>query len=322
MGQASGSVITRVRRMDSITVGAPHSPGEDLLAFRVGDITIHRIVEQAVGTRPALEFLAGLTREALEANRHWLEPLALLPGTDELALCFQSYVVQTPHHTVLIDSCIGNDKPRPNRPGWHHKRDEHFMRGLARAGLRVEDIDVVMCTHLHTDHVGWNTRLDNGRWVPTFPNARYLMSGRELAYWQERHASSPIEAIADSVLPILDHGLADAVSSDFQLSEHVRMLPTPGHTIDHLSVALGRGRDVAVMTGDLIHSPLQALHPGLNAAVDYDHAQAARTRLDFLTRCCEQDTLCCTAHFPSPSVGRLRPWNKGFRFVPQASGSV
>jgi glyoxylase-like metal-dependent hydrolase (beta-lactamase superfamily II) len=201
--------------------------------WQVGDLTIHRIVEQEVGTRPAMTFFAGARRELLEANRHWLEPLALLPGTDELALCFQSYVVRTPHHTLLVDSCIGNDKPRPNKPGWHYKRDEHFMRSLAQAGLGVDDIDIVLCTHLHTDHVGWNTRLDNGRWVPTFPRARYLMSGRELAYWQDRHAASPIEAMEDSVLPILDHGLGDTVTSDHVVSEHVRLLPTQPRRGDH-----------------------------------------------------------------------------------------
>ena len=107
-------------------------------------------------------------------------------------LCFQSYVVRTPHHTVLVDSCIGNDKDRPRYPTWHRKTDDAFMRGLAEVGLTVDDIDVVMCTHLHADHVGWNTRLEDGRWVPTFPRARYLFSARELAYWQQRHAETPL----------------------------------------------------------------------------------------------------------------------------------
>jgi glyoxylase-like metal-dependent hydrolase (beta-lactamase superfamily II) len=289
------------------------------LRYLVDDIAIHRIVEENVGTRPAFDFIAGLTPELLEANRHWLEPESLLPGSDDLAFCFQSYVVRTPHHTILIDSCIGNDKPRPRRPGWHLKHDDHYMRALAAAGFRVEDIDYVLCTHLHADHVGWNTRLDNGRWVPTFPNARYLMSGKELDHWMCEHAQRPIECIADSVLPVVEEGRAELVASAHVVSEHVRLVPTPGHTVDHFSVCLGRGRDAAVMTGDLIHSPLQARFPELCARVDHDHALAARTRRTFLARYAGTDTLCCTAHFPAPSCGRIERWDDGFRFVPRST---
>ena len=285
------------------------------LHYAIGDLSIHRIVEQEVGTRPAYDFLAGLTPELLEENRHWLEPQALLPGTSELAFCFQSYVVRTPDHVIVIDSCIGNDKPRPKRPQWHMKHDEYYMSALAVAGLRVEDVDFVLCTHLHADHVGWNTRLDNGRWVPTFPNARYLMSATELDYWTQSHARQPIECIADSVLPIVEQGRANRVTSAHVVSDHVRLMPTPGHTVDHFAVCLGRGRDAAVMTGDLIHSPLQARYPQLCARVDHDHAIAASTRRSFLGAYADCDTLLCTAHFPAPSCGGLTAWGDGFRFI-------
>ncbi len=286
------------------------------LQYIVDDFAIHRIVEENVGTRPAYDFLAGLTPEVLEGNRHWLEPEALLPGTNELAFCFQSYLVRTPHHVILVDSCIGNDKPRPRRPAWHMKHDEYYMGALAAAGFRLEDIDFVLCTHLHADHVGWNTRLDNGRWVPTFPNARYLMSRTELDYWTREHAQRPIECVADSVLPVVEWGRVDLVASTHVVSEHVRLVPTPGHTVDHFSVCLGRGRDAAVITGDIIHSPLQTRYPELCARVDHDHALAARTRRTFIATYADTDTLCCTAHFPAPSCGRLSEWGDGFRFVP------
>jgi len=285
--------------------------------YQVGDMTIHRIVEQEVGTRPAFQFLAGLEPELLEENRHWLEPIALLTGTNDFVFCFQSYVVKTPHHNVLIDSCIGNHKSRPLRAGWHLKNDDHYMNALAKANLRVEDIDYVMCTHLHTDHVGWNTKLENGKWMPTFPNARYLISKNELDYWTYQHAKTPIDAFSDSVLPIIEQNKADLVSSSHVLSEHMRLLPTPGHTIDHFAVVLGKGVDQKVMTGDLIHSPLQARYPNLCASVDYDHPQATKTRIDFLERFCDSQSLCCTAHFPAPSVGRLSRWGKGYRFTPE-----
>ncbi len=287
-------------------------------SFTVNDMTIHRLVEQEAGFTPVLEFLPGLSPELLDENRSWLEPAALDPATDKLVLCFQSYLVKTPHHTVLVDSCIGNDKTRPTREAWNRKNDDYFMRALAAAGVTVDDIDFVMCTHLHADHVGWNTRLDNGRWVPTFPNARYLFSKREHDYWAEQHARTPIDAIADSVLPIVEAKRADLVTSDHALDDHVRLLPTPGHTPDHFAVCLGRGGDQAVLTGDLIHSPLQARYPELAMRVDYDQKQASATRRGFLERYCDTATLCCTMHFPSPSVGHIKRWGDGFRHEPVA----
>ena len=147
------------------------------LTFSVADTTIHRIIEQETTFLPAREMFPELTPEMLAAERSALQAARALDAQDTLILCFQSYVVKTPHHTILIDSCIGNDKPR-TRPAWNRKTDDTYMRGLAAAGVSVDDIDLVMCTHLHTDHVGWNTRLDNGRWVPTFPRARYAFAQR------------------------------------------------------------------------------------------------------------------------------------------------
>ena len=136
-------------------------------------------------------------------------------------LCFQSYIVKTPRHTILVDSCIGNDKDRTARPLWHKKKDDTFMRGLAAAGLTVNDIDFVMCTHLHVDHVGWNTRLENGRWVPTFPKARYLFSKTELDYWLAENDKTELPPIVDSVIPIVEAKRCDLVTSDHALDDTV-----------------------------------------------------------------------------------------------------
>ncbi len=206
-------------------------------------------------------------------------------------LCFQSYVVKTPHHNILVDSCIGNDKNFPLRPTWNKKTDGNWMGALKAAGLGVEDIDFVMCTHLHGDHVGWNTRLENGRWVPTFPKARYLFSKKEYTYWSEIHQKTPLDQITDSVLPIIEANRAELVTSDHALNDHVRLSPTPGHTPDHFAVCAGKGSDAAVFTGDLIHSPIQARYPDLVMRVDTDRDQAVRTRRDFLERYCDTDTL-------------------------------
>ena len=187
-------------------------------------------------------------------------------------LAFQSFIVQTPHHNILVDSCVGNHKPRPMRPAWDKMQSDRWEKGLAATGLGVGDIDFVMCTHLHVDHVGWNTRLENGRWVPTFPKARYLFAERELAFWTQKHkedaASWPW--IGDSVLPIVEAKRADIVKSDHALNDLVQLIPTPGHTIDHYSVHVGKSGADAVITGDMIHSPIQARYPELGMRADYN----------------------------------------------------
>jgi glyoxylase-like metal-dependent hydrolase (beta-lactamase superfamily II) len=281
------------------------------LTFATGDLVIHRIIEQETTFLPALEMFPALTPELLAEHRLWLSAAGALDPSDKLILCFQSYVVKTPHHAILVDTCIGNDKPRP-RPIWNMKSDDAYMRALAAAGLSVGDIDFVMCTHLHVDHVGWNTRMENGRWAPTFPNARYIFGKREFDYWTEQNAKTPNPVFLDSVLPVVAADRAEIVRDDYAIGDHVRILPTPGHTPGHVAFAFGRERDLAAMTGDLMHSPLQTRHPEISAKFDLDQAQAAATRRSFLERYCDTETLCCTAHFPSPSTGRIRRAGHGF----------
>jgi glyoxylase-like metal-dependent hydrolase (beta-lactamase superfamily II) len=282
------------------------------MTFKAGDATIHRIIEMEVGFTPALEFLPNLTKDVLDANRSWMHPAAL-DANDNLVLCFQSYVVKTGKHNILIDSCVGNDKERTARPLWHKKKDDAFMRGLAAAGLTVNDIDFVLCTHLHVDHIGWNTRLENGRWVPTFPKARYIFSKTELDFWLDEAKKTDLPQIVDSVIPIVEAKACDVVTSDHSLNDLITLIPTPGHTIDHYAVTLGKGGKDAVFTGDLIHTPLQALHPELAMRVDYNPAQGIASRKRFLETYCDTNTLCCFAHFPSPSKGYVKRWGDGFK---------
>ncbi len=284
--------------------------------WRIGDLTIHRIVEQEGGFLDPQDMLPGLTPDLLERERGWLAAAGGIAADGRLSLAFQSYVVQTPHHTVLVDSCIGNGKHRPTRPDWHEKADTRFMDGLAAVGLSVNDIDYVFCTHLHADHVGWNTRLDNGRWVPTFPEARYVFGRQEFDHWQAADAKAPVFPFQDSVLPVVEAGRAELVASDHAIGDHIRLMATPGHTPGHVSIAFGKGRDEAVAPGDLIHSPLQARYPELSTKFDVDQALAAVTRRGFLERYCDTETLCCMAHFPSPSVGRITRWGEGFACSP------
>ena len=282
------------------------------LSWQLGDITLHRIIEDQSALMPIRDFLPNLSEEVLAQNRDALLKAGALDKLDQIILCFQSYVVKTPHHTILVDSCLGNHKNRPNRPRWHNKTDSTYMTALAQAGIAVEEIDFVMCTHLHVDHVGWNTRLENGVWVPTFPKARYLFSQKEYAYWEERSKTEQIDHIIDSVLPIVALGRADLVTSADAVSDHVRLLPTPGHTIDHFAVTLGAKRDDGVIIGDLFHSPIQMTDPNLSMRLDYDGAQSSQSRKDFLARYADTPTLCCTAHFPSPSMGHIKRAGTGF----------
>jgi glyoxylase-like metal-dependent hydrolase (beta-lactamase superfamily II) len=282
------------------------------LKFAAGDLTIHRIIEQETTFLPALDLFPQLTPELLAPERDWLRKAGAMDDNDTLILCFQSYVVRTPHHTILIDSCIGNDKSRPLRPKWNMKTDDTYMSGLKAAGVSVDDIDFVMCTHLHVDHVGWNTRLEGGRWVPTFPKARYVFGKTEYDYWSEQNVKTPVPPFEDSVLPVVEARRADIVGNDFAIGDHLRILPAPGHTPGHIAFAFGKGKDDAVFTGDLMHTPLQLRHPEMSPRFDVDPAQAAVTRRDFLERYCDTDTLCCTAHFPSPSTGKIRRNGNGF----------
>ena len=278
----------------------------------VGDLTMHRIIEQETTFLPALDLFPALTPDLLAENRSWMQSAGALDANDVLILCFQSYIIKTPHHTILVDSCIGNDKPRPLRPKWNMKTDDTFMRALAGAGISVKDIDFVMCTHLHVDHVGWNTRLEGGRWVPTFPNARYIFGKTEFDYWTEQHANTPVPPFGDSVLPVVEAKRAEIVHNDYEIGDHVRIQPTPGHTPGHVAFTFGRRKDDAVFSGDLMHSPLQTRHPDISPRFDVDPTLAAKTRRGFLERYCDTDTLCCTAHFPSPSTGRIRRLGSGF----------
>ena len=282
------------------------------LTFNVGDLSIRRVIEQETTFFPALDLFPQLTPELLAQNRDWMRQAGAIDAEDVLILCFQSYVVRTPHHTILIDSCIGNDKERPARPKWHQKTDDTYMRALKAAGCSVEDIDFVMCTHLHVDHVGWNTRMENGRWVPTFPKARYIFGKAEFDYWTAQNAKGEVPPFADSVLPVVEARRADIVGNDFAVGDHLRIMPTPGHTPGHVAFALGRSKDDAVFVGDMMHTPLQLRHPELSPKFDVDPALAAVTRKNFLERYCDTDTLCCTAHFPSPSSGKIRRNGNGF----------
>jgi glyoxylase-like metal-dependent hydrolase (beta-lactamase superfamily II) len=280
---------------------------------QLGELTLARAVEMIMPFDRQM-FFPETTPAEWQPYEGWMKPKAMDPATGDVLFTVQSYVVRSPHHTILIDTCVGNHKERANRPLWHQKTDETYLRALASLGLTPEDIDYVMCTHLHADHVGWNTRLEGGRWVPTFPNARYVFSKKELEAWEGGNQKFTRHPLEDSVLPVIAAGKAELVANDFALNDQVWLEPSPGHTPDHVSIRLASNGHNAVMTGDLMHSPVQCLHPEWTVWPDWDAGQAKRTRRAFMERYADTDTLVCTAHFPLPSAGRIVSQGDAFRF--------
>ena len=285
-----------------------------MMQHALGQIVIRRVVESICADFDALSFFPETTREDWARHRTWMVPWALDPASGKLVLTIQAFLVRTRHHTILIDTCVGDHKSRPLRPFWHMQKLNTFLPRLAAAGVTPEDVDYVMCTHLHSDHVGWNTQLRDGRWVPTFPNARYIFAQLEWDSFNELHRRNPQPQLLDSVFPVMEAGQAQLVESDFALDDEVWLEPTPGHTSGHVCVHLASQGAHAVITGDCIHSPVQCVEPGWVMRADVDPALAIATRRRFLERCCDSCVLVCATHFPEPSFGRITQREQAFWF--------
>jgi glyoxylase-like metal-dependent hydrolase (beta-lactamase superfamily II) len=276
----------------------------------IGDISVRRIMEYEGPFLAPGDVFAEATAEALAPHRHWLEPRAMCPESGKLIFPFQSYLVQTKHHTILIDTCIGCGKTIPHRPQWSNRTDQAWLHNLRAAGVQPEAIDYVFCTHLHVDHCGWNTSFVDGRWLPTFANAKYVFARTEYAAAEAGNST----VFQESVLPIMEAGQAQLVDTDFALDDQVWLQSTPGHTAGHVAVNLESNGQAAVMCGDLIHSPVQCAHPDWSPKFDLEPVQAARTRRHFLASNAERGQLVLTAHFPSPSIGHVRVEGDAFHF--------
>jgi glyoxylase-like metal-dependent hydrolase (beta-lactamase superfamily II) len=189
-----------------------------------------------------------------------------------------------------------------------------FLEHMAEAGWARESVDAVLCTHLHVDHVGWNTMLQDGKWAPTFPNARYLIGRRELEHWTAEGDEEQQTILSDSVKPVFDAGLAELIEPDYRISPEIRLVPTPGHTPGHVSVVIESEGQRAVITGDMTHHPCQLVHPDWGPHVDSDPAQAAATRRRMFAEWADQPTLVIATHYPDPTAGHVRRDGNAFRF--------
>ena len=286
--------------------------------YKLGELEIHRAIESEVPIFDTFTFFPDATREVVEANKDWLMPRYIDPKTIEVILCIQSYVIRTSHHTILVDTCVGNHKSRPARPSWH-MQNSPFIEELDSVGVHPEEVDFVLCTHLHVDHVGWNTKLLDGRWVPTFPNAKYIFSRNEFELWAARYEKGetvPVPLVyEDSVLPIVEAGQAIIVEDTHQIDDGMWLEPAPGHTPGHVMLNLKSGEETALMSGDVIHHPLQLIRPEWSSRACEDPHLSAVSRTKMLERVADTNTLLCPAHFGSPTMGHvISHATDGFRY--------
>jgi glyoxylase-like metal-dependent hydrolase (beta-lactamase superfamily II) len=293
---------------------------ELVMRLPIGDAVVDIIVDDDDLRLPLSQFLPGFDPAVIEAQRGMLEPEFLVSDRDEARFAIQSFVFRAGGRTILIDSCIGEGKDCPEIPAWHQRRGSGFLDRMRKAGIDPAAVDLVFCTHLHVDHVGWNTQQENGRWTPTFPNARYLFGRRELADWmtqRERGQVPPIHARAleANVIPIVEAGLADLVDDGYEPAPGLRLVPLPGHTGGQMGLLVDYARHRAIFCGDAMHSPLQIVQPGLSTSACTDPQQASRTRSTILAEAVESGRLVVPAHFRGGRCAHIRPHGSGYEPV-------
>ena len=277
--------------------------------WKVGNVKITKIVElETVGhTR----FILPLASNEEIRKLPWLIPYF---ATEEgrLKMSIHALVVETPTRRIVVDTGLGNDKQGRNIPTWNNRHGP-FLDELTTAGFPPDSIDTVLCTHLHVDHVGWNTRLVGGRWVPTFEKARYVFGRTEYAYWRD-HSTEPDKAaiFADSVAPVEAKGQADLVASDTRICEEIALIPTPGHSPGHVSLHIRSEGEEGLLTGDVAHHPCQMAHLDWSSTADSDPVQSAKTRRELFARFADRPVLVIGGHF---DAGHIQRDGDAFKFI-------
>lgn len=275
--------------------------------WQVGDIKITRVVEMEVAGGSKF-ILPDATRDAC-LPIDWMQP-HFMDDQGNLIMSVHALIIDTGERRIIVDTCIGNDKER-NIPAWSHLQTR-FLDDLEAAGYPRETIDTVMCTHLHVDHVGWNTMLVDGEWLPTFPNARYLVAEKEWRYWDAQEDDAVYgPVLADSVRPVVEAGLVDFVSEIHQVCEEVVLEPTPGHTPGHVSVHLHSNGSEALITGDCIHHPVQMTRTEWCSSADFDQTLGRETRESLLEKYVDSDVLIIGTHFATPTAGHIKKLDAG-----------
>jgi glyoxylase-like metal-dependent hydrolase (beta-lactamase superfamily II) len=279
-------------------------------SWKIGDVRITRLQEQEP-VWPGTMILPNATADNVKREGEWLQPF-----TDEnggFRLSIHSLLVESEGRRIVVDTCVGNNKVRPGFKDWNDLRLP-FLKDFEKAFSR-DSIDTVVCTHLHLDHVGWNTTLENGKWVPTFPKAKYLMTQPEWDFWSKFDGSADFKnPIEDSVKPVIDAKLAELVEPTRRLTSEVWLESTPGHTPGHVSVRISSRGENAVITGDMIHHPIQVAHPDWKVDFDNNPTEAVETRESFVERYCDQPVTVFGTHFAGPTGGHIARRSGAFRF--------
>jgi glyoxylase-like metal-dependent hydrolase (beta-lactamase superfamily II) len=233
----------------------------------------------------------------------WLIPQFAEPS-GKLIMSVHALIIETPTKKIIVDTCIGNDKPR-QIPNWNMLQLP-FLEDLASAGFDRRNIDTVLCTHLHVDHVGWNTMLEDGEWIPTFPNAKYLLAEKEFSYWMAQDAGEFGDVMGDSVKPVYEAGLVELVSFNHQVCEEVSLEPTLGHSPGHVSIRIKSKGKEALITGDCVHHPCQMHHNDWSSTADFDAQQAMETRTALFESLVDSQCLVLGTHFATPTAGHVK----------------
>jgi glyoxylase-like metal-dependent hydrolase (beta-lactamase superfamily II) len=284
--------------------------------FSIGDVRVSTLIEREGPQRKTVELFPTAGRELARAHFRDMEPFLYLPASDRIFNTYQSFLLRTPGRTVLIDTCVGEDKARPPHFSAYPKKP--WLDAFAAEGLSFADIDLVICTHLHVDHVGWNTRLVNGRWEPTFPNARYVFGRLECEYWEARVDDGDDLAgriWTDSCLPLIRAGRVDLFEMDADLGGGLKLRPAPGHTpgMFCVDVACGGGRRV-MFVADVLHHPIQCREPDWSTSFCVDPVQAAATRRELFKEIADSDVIIVPEHVPFPTAGRIEADGERFRY--------
>ncbi len=288
--------------------------GTTMRQITIGDVTITSIIERDGPWRKPGDMFPAYDDEIGQRHLATLDREIYDPATGRMVITYQTFVVRTPKHTVLVDTCTGEDKGYPAPMDFPK---QPWLDGFKAAGLAFEDITHVFCTHLHIDHTGWNTRLVNGRWVPTFPNAKYIFHKDEYAFWEaatKDGKNPPGNVWTYNCRPIVEAGQALLVDDTYQLDDTFSLTPTPGHSPRHCCVDIRSKGQHAVVTGDMMHHALQCREPQWSTIFDTDADEAARSRTKFLGQIADTATLVLPIHFPTPTVGRVTKLAKGFDY--------